>query len=119
VTHSRAMHPSSTECFDRRLFVDAIALLALLGTPAVLVVAAVAHRPYILIALALVIPALAAVPVALERRHHARSALSVGAVTPRRGTGPSAAPVVAEVRPGSRYGGRAGTAHGRIGHGVR
>lgn len=57
--------------FDRRLFIDLIALLALLGTPALLVVAALAHRPYILVGLALVIPALAAVPVALERRHGA------------------------------------------------
>lgn len=105
--HSRSTHPSCAEGFDRRLFVDAIALLALLGTPAVLVVAAVAHRPYVLIALALVIPALAALPVALERRHHARSALLGEAVTPRRGAGPSAASVVGEVRPGSRYGGRA------------
>jgi hypothetical protein len=119
VPHTRSTHPSSADGFDRRLFVDAIALLALLGTPAVLVVAAVAHRPYVLIALALVIPALAALPVALEQRHHARSALRGEAVTPRRGAGPSAVPVVAEVRPGSRYGGRAGTAHGRIGHGVR
>jgi hypothetical protein len=57
--------------FDRRLFIDLIALLALLGTPSLLVVAALAHRPYILVGLALVIPALAAVPVALERRHGA------------------------------------------------
>jgi hypothetical protein len=57
--------------FDRRLFIDLIALLALLGTPTLLVVAALAQRPYILVGLALVIPALAAVPVALERRHGA------------------------------------------------
>jgi uncharacterized membrane protein YhfC len=55
--------------FDRRLFIDLIALLALVGTPTLLVLAALADRPYILVGLALVIPALAAVPVALERRH--------------------------------------------------
>jgi hypothetical protein len=88
------------------------------GTPAVLVIAAVAHRPYVLIALALVIPALAAVPVALERRHHARRGPAAAAVPVGR-TGPGAAPVVAEVRPGSRYGAQPGTAHGRNRDGVR
>jgi uncharacterized membrane protein YhfC len=55
--------------FDRRLFIEAIALLALLGTPTLLVLAALADRPYVLVGLALTIPALAAVPIALERRH--------------------------------------------------
>lgn len=55
--------------FDRRMFIDVIALLALLGTPTLLILAALADRPYLLVGLALVIPALAAAPVALERRH--------------------------------------------------
>lgn len=58
--------------FDRRVFVDVIALVAALGFPTLLILAAVFDRPYILIGLALVIPALAAIPVALERRHLAR-----------------------------------------------
>lgn len=55
--------------FDLRPFIDVIALLALLGTPTLVSLAAAAKRPYLLTGLALTIPVLAATPIALARRH--------------------------------------------------
>ena len=64
-----AQPPPARDGFDRRLFIDTIAVLAMIAVPAVLLAAALLHRPLILVALALAAPTLLAVPVALEHRH--------------------------------------------------
>jgi hypothetical protein len=78
--------PSARDGFDRRLFIDTIAVLAMVAVPTVLIAAALLHRPLILVALALVAPALLAIPVALEGRHaHSQPPT---APSRRRGRGP-------------------------------
>ena len=57
------------DAFDRRGFVGLIAVLAMVGIPLILLGAALAHLPFLLMGLAITAPALAAVPIVLERRH--------------------------------------------------